>query len=76
MQRPSNALALHGASALVIGTPLAPRYLQSSDMPVTTIEAHEQSWPLDKPFRISRGTRTEARVVVVTVTDGQAHRTW
>src|SRR5438874_10454911 len=40
-------------------------------MPVTTIEAHEQSWPLDKPFRISRGTRTEARVVVVTVTDGK-----
>src|SRR4030095_15077732 len=40
-------------------------------MPVTSIDAHEQSWPLDKPFRISRGTRTEARVVVVTVTDGQ-----
>src|SRR5437879_12717956 len=40
-------------------------------MLVTTIEAHEQSWPLDKPFRISRGTRTEARVVVVTVTDGR-----
>ncbi|PYM00312.1 MAG: dipeptide epimerase, partial [Verrucomicrobia bacterium] len=40
-------------------------------MPVTTIEAHEQSWPLDKPFRISRGTRTEARVVVATVTDGR-----
>src|SRR6266404_9759291 len=40
-------------------------------MPVTTIEAHEQSWPLDKPFRISRGTRTEARVIVVTVTDGR-----
>jgi L-Ala-D/L-Glu epimerase len=36
-----------------------------------TIDAQEQSWPLDKPFRISRGTRTEARVVVVTVTDGQ-----
>jgi len=35
------------------------------------LEAHEQSWPLDKPFRISRGSRTEARVVVVTVTDGQ-----
>jgi L-Ala-D/L-Glu epimerase len=35
------------------------------------IEAHEQTWPLDKPFRISRGTRTEAQVVVVTVTDGQ-----
>src|SRR5256886_3927326 len=40
-------------------------------MPVTTIEAHEQSWPLDKPFRISRGTRTEARVVAGTVTDGR-----
>lgn len=34
------------------------------------IEAHEQTWPLDKPFRISRGTRTAAQVVVVTVTDG------
>src|SRR6266487_6062161 len=40
-------------------------------MPVTAIDAREQSWPLDRPFRISRGTRTEARVVVVTVTDGQ-----
>ena len=37
---------------------------------VMRIEAHEQSWPLDKPFRISRGSRTEARVVVATVTDG------
>src|SRR5437870_9321758 len=35
------------------------------------IEANEQSWPLDKPFRIARGTRNEARVVVVTVSDGQ-----
>jgi len=35
------------------------------------VEAHEQTWPLEKPFRISRGTRTEAPVVVVTVTDGQ-----
>jgi L-alanine-DL-glutamate epimerase-like enolase superfamily enzyme len=34
------------------------------------LDAHEQSWPLDKPFRISRGSSTEARVVVVTVTDG------
>jgi L-Ala-D/L-Glu epimerase / N-acetyl-D-glutamate racemase len=34
------------------------------------IDAHEQSWPLDKPFRIARGSRTEAPVVVVTVTDG------
>src|SRR5438094_10315239 len=35
------------------------------------IDAHEQSWPLDKPFRIARGERNEARVVVVTVSDGQ-----
>src|ERR1700746_3369471 len=35
------------------------------------IAAHEQSWPLDKPFRIARGTRTEARVVVAAVSDGQ-----
>jgi L-Ala-D/L-Glu epimerase / N-acetyl-D-glutamate racemase len=32
---------------------------------------NEQVWPLDKPFRIARGVRTEARVVVVTVNDGQ-----
>jgi L-Ala-D/L-Glu epimerase len=38
---------------------------------VLIIDAHEEVWPLDKPFRISRGTRTEARIVVVTVTDGQ-----
>ena len=32
---------------------------------------NEQVWPLDKPFRIARGVRTEARVIVVTVNDGQ-----
>ena len=32
---------------------------------------NEQIWPLDKPFRIARGVRTEARVIVVTVSDGQ-----
>jgi L-alanine-DL-glutamate epimerase-like enolase superfamily enzyme len=35
------------------------------------LDAHEQSWPLDKPFRIARGARNEVRVVVVTVSDGQ-----
>src|SRR5213080_329379 len=35
------------------------------------IEAKEEIWPLKQVFRISRGSRTEARVVVVTVTDGQ-----
>src|ERR1043166_9147226 len=34
------------------------------------IEAQEEIWPLKSPFRISRGSRTEARVVVVTVSDG------
>src|SRR5436305_13340211 len=31
----------------------------------------EEVWPLHKPFRISRGTRNEARVIVVTITDGE-----
>ena len=35
------------------------------------IEAKEEIWPLKQPFRISRGSRTEARVVVVTVSDGK-----
>src|SRR5438309_11126589 len=35
------------------------------------IEAREEIWPLKQLFRISRGSRTETRVVVVTVTDGQ-----
>jgi len=35
------------------------------------IEAREEIWPLKQPFRISRGSRTEARVVVVRVSDGQ-----
>lgn len=35
------------------------------------IEAKEEVWPLKEVFRISRGSRTEAQVVVVTVTDGQ-----
>ncbi len=36
-----------------------------------TIEAKEEIWPLKQPFRISRGSRTEAQVLVVTVSDGQ-----
>ena len=36
-----------------------------------TIDAREEIWPLKEPFRISRGSRTEAQVVVVTVSDGQ-----
>src|SRR5436190_19297236 len=35
------------------------------------IEAQEEVWPLKQPFRISRGSRTEARVVVITVSDGE-----
>ena len=36
-----------------------------------TIEAREEVWPLKEVFRISRGSRTEAQVVVVTVRDGE-----
>src|SRR5207237_9492384 len=36
-----------------------------------SIEAKEEIWPLKQPFRISRGSRTEARVVVVTGSDGK-----
>jgi L-alanine-DL-glutamate epimerase-like enolase superfamily enzyme len=35
------------------------------------IQAWEEIWPLKEVFRISRGSRTEAQVVVVTVSDGQ-----
>jgi L-Ala-D/L-Glu epimerase len=35
-----------------------------------SIDAHEEIWPLKQPFRISRGSRTEAQVVVVTARDG------
>jgi L-alanine-DL-glutamate epimerase-like enolase superfamily enzyme len=36
-----------------------------------SLEACEEIWPLRQPFRISRGSRIEAKVVVVTVTDGE-----
>ena len=35
------------------------------------IEAREEVWPLKEVFRISRGSRTEAQVIVATVSDGQ-----
>jgi L-alanine-DL-glutamate epimerase-like enolase superfamily enzyme len=35
------------------------------------IEAKEEIFPLNRPFRISRGSRTEACVITVTVSDGQ-----
>lgn len=34
------------------------------------LSVNEQSWPLDKPFRTARGPSTEARVVVVTASNG------
>jgi L-Ala-D/L-Glu epimerase len=33
------------------------------------IEAREEVWPLKETFRISRGSRTETRVIVVTIRD-------
>jgi L-alanine-DL-glutamate epimerase-like enolase superfamily enzyme len=36
-----------------------------------SIDAHEEIWPLRQPFRISRGSRTEAQIVALTVSDGK-----
>ena len=36
-----------------------------------SIDAHEEIWPLRQPFRISRGSRTEVHIVVLTVSDGE-----
>src|SRR5262249_2738421 len=35
------------------------------------IEATEDIFPLNHPFRISRGSRTEASVITVSISDGQ-----
>jgi L-alanine-DL-glutamate epimerase-like enolase superfamily enzyme len=40
-------------------------------MTALLIEAREEIWPLKEVFRISRGSRTEAQVVVLTVSDGK-----
>lgn len=40
-------------------------------MSLLSIDAREEIWPLKQPFRISRGSRTEARVVVVTINDAE-----
>ena len=37
-----------------------------------SIDAHEEIWPLRQPFRISRGSRTEAQILVLTVGDGES----
>jgi L-alanine-DL-glutamate epimerase-like enolase superfamily enzyme len=48
-------------------------HLAAGHVSLTTlkIEAREEIFPLNQPFRISRGSRTEAQVVVVTMTDGE-----
>src|SRR5262249_60449741 len=48
-------------------------HVPASHVSMTTlkIEAKEEIWPLNHPFRISRGSRTEACVVVVAMSDGQ-----
>jgi L-alanine-DL-glutamate epimerase-like enolase superfamily enzyme len=48
-------------------------HLVTGHVSLTTlkIEAREEIFPLNHPFRISRGSRTEAQVVVVTVSDGE-----
>jgi L-Ala-D/L-Glu epimerase / N-acetyl-D-glutamate racemase len=48
-------------------------HLVTGHVSLTTlkIEAKEEIWPLHHPFRISRGSRTEAQVVVATMADGE-----
>jgi len=48
-------------------------HLLACHVPLTTlkIEAKKEIWPLNHPFRISRGSRTEACVVTVSMSDGQ-----
>src|SRR5689334_12103195 len=36
-----------------------------------SISAGEETWSLKETFRISRGSRTDARIIVVTISDGQ-----
>ena len=36
-----------------------------------SIDAREEIWPLKQPFRISRGSRTEAQIVALKVSDGK-----
>ena len=43
--------------------------MKSADLPLR-IEAHHETWPLKDVFTISRGSKTAADVVLVTVTDG------
>src|SRR4051794_15383944 len=47
--------------------PASSRHVNSARL---EFQVNEEVWPLEKPFRISRGSRTEARVIVVTVRDG------
>jgi L-Ala-D/L-Glu epimerase len=48
-------------------------HVPASHVSLTTlkIEAKEEIFPLNQPFRISRGSRTEACVVIVSMSDGQ-----
>jgi L-alanine-DL-glutamate epimerase-like enolase superfamily enzyme len=47
-------------------------HLLVSRVSLTTlkVEAKEEFWPLNQPFRISRGSRTDAHVMIVSVSDG------
>src|SRR6266567_8138161 len=60
-------------SSLAVGFGFRPSSHSFPSVPTSflAIEEKEEIWPLRQPFRISRGSRTEARVVVVTVSDGK-----
>jgi L-Ala-D/L-Glu epimerase len=51
--------------------PATPNDDEGGPLVAFSIEARQEAWPLKETFRISRGSRTEALVVVATVSDGQ-----
>src|SRR5437762_902747 len=50
--------------------PATPKYNEGGPLVTFLIEAQQETWPLKETFRISRGSRTEALVIAVTVKDG------
>lgn len=51
--------------------PVTPKHSEGGSLATLSIAAHAETWPLRETFRISRGSRTEARVIVATISDRQ-----
>lgn len=51
--------------------PATPKHSEEGSLVTFSIAAHKETWPLKETFRISRGSRTEASVIVATITDSK-----